>query len=80
MTAYEMMLQPGTDADGSTQTGLEAEARAVFEKMGPRLAIVGETIAEDRFMEHNGEIKADLPLAALSGSAPEYDRQQICQP
>ncbi|NRB05195.1 MAG: phosphoribosylformylglycinamidine synthase II, partial [Rhodobacteraceae bacterium] len=34
-----------------------------------------ETIAEDRFViEHGGEVKADLPLKALSGNAPEYDR------
>jgi phosphoribosylformylglycinamidine synthase len=54
---------------------LEAEARAVFVKWDLDFAIVGETIAEDRFIiEHNGKIMADLPLATLSGSAPEYDR------
>jgi phosphoribosylformylglycinamidine synthase len=36
---------------------------------------VGETIPEDRFeVRHRGELVADLPLSALSGSAPEYDR------
>lgn len=53
----------------------EDVARAIFEKWDLDFAIVGETIAEDRFViEHCGEIKADLPLKALSGSAPEYDR------
>ena len=53
----------------------EAEAKAVFEKWDLDFAIVGETIAEDRFLIRlNGEVKADLPLATLSGSAPEYDR------
>lgn len=53
----------------------EAEARAVFEKWDLDFAIVGETIAEDRFLiMHGGQVKADLPLATLSGSAPEYDR------
>ena len=53
----------------------EAEARAVFEKWDLDFAIVGETIAEDRFLVvQGGEVKADLPLKALSGTAPEYDR------
>ncbi len=37
--------------------------------------MVGETTAEDRFLvKLGGETKADLPLKALSGEAPEYDR------
>lgn len=53
----------------------EAEARAVFEKWDLDFAIVGETIAEDRFIvTHKGEEKANLPLSTLSGSAPEYER------
>ncbi|MEL6794420.1 MAG: AIR synthase related protein, partial [Pseudomonadota bacterium] len=44
-------------------------------------AIVGKTIAEDRFLiVRNGEVKADLPLATLSGSAPEYDRPWVETP
>ena len=46
----------------------EAEARAVFEKWDLDFAVVGETIAEDRFIVRlGGEVKADLPLKALSG-------------
>lgn len=57
---------------------LEAEARAVFDKWDLDFAIVGETIAEDRFLILlNGEIKADLPLSKLSSEAPEYDRPHI---
>lgn len=53
----------------------EAEAKAVFDKWDLDFAIVGETIPEDRFLVMmNGEVKADLPLKALSGEAPEYDR------
>ncbi|SLN33016.1 Phosphoribosylformylglycinamidine synthase 2 [Pseudoruegeria aquimaris] len=59
----------------------EAEARAVFEKWDLDFAIVGETIAEDRFLiEHNGEVKADLPLSKLSSTAPEYDRPWVPTP
>ncbi|MEL6681993.1 MAG: phosphoribosylformylglycinamidine synthase subunit PurL [Pseudomonadota bacterium] len=76
MTAYEMMLSESQERMLMVlKPALEAEARAVFEKWDLDFAIVGETIAEDRFIvEHNGDIKADLPLATLSGSAPEYDR------
>lgn len=60
---------------------LEAEARAVFEKWDLDFAIVGETIAEDRFLiMHNGEVKADLVLSKLSSTAPEYDRPWVPTP
>ncbi|MDP5085490.1 MAG: phosphoribosylformylglycinamidine synthase subunit PurL [Yoonia sp.] len=82
MTAYEMMLSESQERMLMVlKPELEAEARAVFEKWDLDFAIVGETIAEDRFIvEHNGEVKADLPLATLSGSAPEYDRPWVPTP
>uniref|UniRef100_UPI0025F53AF0 AIR synthase related protein n=1 Tax=uncultured Paracoccus sp. TaxID=189685 RepID=UPI0025F53AF0 len=44
-------------------------------------AIVGETIAEDRFLiVHGNTVKADLPLSKLSSSAPEYDRPWVETP
>lgn len=59
----------------------EAEAKAVFDKWDLDFAIVGETIAEDRFVvEHQGKVMADLPLKALSGTAPEYDRPWVPTP
>lgn len=59
----------------------EAEAKAVFDKWDLDFAIVGETIPEDRFLILlNGDVKADLPLKALSGSAPEYDRPWVATP
>nr|WP_319948891.1 phosphoribosylformylglycinamidine synthase subunit PurL [uncultured Shimia sp.] len=82
MTAYEMMLSESQERMLMVlKPELEAEARAVFEKWDLDFAIVGETIAEDRFLIlHNGEVKADLPLATLSGSAPEYDRPWVETP
>ena len=76
MIAYEMMLSESQERMLMVlKPEKEAEARAIFEKWDLDFAIVGETIAEDRFLvRHKGEVKADLPLAALSGSAPEYDR------
>ncbi len=82
MTAYEMMLSESQERMLMVlRPEKEDVARAVFEKWELDFAIVGETIAEDRFLiMHNGEIKADLPLKALSGTAPEYDRPYIATP
>ncbi|NVO55131.1 phosphoribosylformylglycinamidine synthase subunit PurL [Rhodobacteraceae bacterium B1Z28] len=76
MTAYEMMLSESQERMLMVlKPELEVEARAVFEKWDLDFAIVGETIAEDRFLiVHNGEVKADLVLSKLSSTAPEYDR------
>ena len=59
----------------------EAEAKAVFDKWDLDFAIVGETIAEDRFLIlHGNEVKADLPLSKLASTAPEYDRPWVETP
>ena len=82
MTAYEMMLSESQERMLMVlRPELEAEAKAVFDTWDLDFAIVGETIAEDRFLiVHNGEVKADLPLKALSGNAPEYDRPWVETP
>ncbi|SFK57852.1 phosphoribosylformylglycinamidine synthase subunit PurL [Shimia haliotis] len=82
MTAYEMMLSESQERMLMVlNPELEAEARAVFAKWDLDFAIVGETIAEDRFLIlHHGEVKADLPLSPLSGRAPEYDRPWVETP
>ena len=79
MTAYEMMLSESQERMLMVlRPELEAEARAVFDKWDLDFAIVGETIPEDRFLIMQGnEVKADLPLATLAGSAPEYDRPWV---
>ncbi|WP_164659273.1 phosphoribosylformylglycinamidine synthase subunit PurL [Tropicibacter sp. Alg240-R139] len=76
MTAYEMMLSESQERMLMVlKPELEVEARAVFEKWDLDFAIVGETVAEDRFLiMHNGKVKADLVLSKLSSTAPEYDR------
>ncbi|SFE07363.1 phosphoribosylformylglycinamidine synthase subunit PurL [Roseivivax sediminis] len=76
MTAYEMMLSESQERMLMVlDPEKEDAARAVFDKWDLDFAIVGETIAEDRFVVmHGGEEKANLPLSALSGNAPEYDR------
>ncbi|WP_101068090.1 phosphoribosylformylglycinamidine synthase subunit PurL [Roseovarius salinarum] len=76
MTAYEMMLSESQERMLMVlRPEKEAEAKAVFRKWDLDFAIVGETIADDRFVVmHHNTCKADLPLKALSGNAPEYDR------
>jgi phosphoribosylformylglycinamidine synthase len=82
MTAYEMMLSESQERMLMVlRPEKEAEAKAVFDKWDLDFAIVGETIPEDRFLIMlNGECKADLPLRALSGNAPEYDRPWVETP
>ncbi len=79
MTAYEMMLSESQERMLMVlNPDKEAEARAVFEKWDLDFAIVGETIAEDRFLIlHGNEVMADLPLSKLSSEAPEYDRPWV---
>jgi phosphoribosylformylglycinamidine synthase II len=76
MTAYEMMLSESQERMLMVlKPEKEADAKAIFDKWDLDFAIVGETIAEDRFVIlHGDEVKADLPLSKLSSSAPEYDR------
>ncbi|SFI44192.1 phosphoribosylformylglycinamidine synthase subunit PurL [Jannaschia pohangensis] len=82
MTAYEMMLSESQERMLMVlDPALEDAARAVFDKWDLDFAIVGETIAEDRFLiVHGGEVKADLPLSTLASSAPEYDRPWVPTP
>ncbi|KAJ04834.1 phosphoribosylformylglycinamidine synthase subunit PurL [Sulfitobacter mediterraneus] len=82
MTAYEMMLSESQERMLMVlRPELEAEAKAVFDKWDLDFAIVGETLADDRFLIMlNGEVKADLPLSKLASTAPEYDRPWVETP
>ena len=82
MNAYEMMLSESQERMLMVlNPELEDIAKSVFDKWDLDFAIIGETIAEDRFLiVMNGEVKADLPLKALSRNAPEYDRPWVETP
>ena len=76
MSAYEMML---SESQERMLVVLDPQkehlAKSIFDKWDLDFAIVGKTISEDRFLiKLNGEVKADLPLKALAGNSPEYDR------
>ncbi len=76
MSAYEMMLSESQERMLMVlDPQKEYLAKSIFDKWDLDFAIVGETISEDRFLiKLNGEVKADLPLKALAGNSPEYDR------
>ncbi|OOY13506.1 phosphoribosylformylglycinamidine synthase II [Thioclava marina] len=82
MTAYEMMLSESQERMLMVLNPEKEEiAREIFVKWDLDFAIVGETIAEDRFLiVHGNEVKADLPLSKLSSEAPEYDRPWVPTP
>ncbi len=82
MTAYEMMLSESQERMLMVlRPDMEATAKSIFDKWDLDFAIVGQTIAEDRFLVlHGNEVKADLPLKALAGNAPEYDRPWVDTP
>jgi len=82
MTPYEMMLSESQERMLMVlRPEKEDVAKAVFDKWDLDFAIVGHTIAQDRFVVmHNNVLKADLPLKALSGTAPEYDRPWVKTP
>ena len=76
MSAYEIML---SESQERMLMVLDPEkeniAKHIFDKWDLDFAIVGETISDDRFLiKLDGVVKADLPLKALAGNAPEYDR------
>ena len=76
MSAYEMMLSESQERMLMVlDTEKENIAKHIFDKWDLDFAIVGETISDDRFLiKLDGVVKADLPLKALAGNAPEYDR------
>lgn len=76
MTAYEMMLSESQERMLMVlNPEKQDEAQSIFYKWDLDFAVVGETIADDKFfVYYHGELKANLPLKALSGTAPEYRR------
>ncbi len=79
ISAYEMMLSESQERMlVILKPEKEKEAREIFLKWNLDFAVIGKTIANDRFqIYYNGMVEADLPLKALSGSAPEYDRPWV---
>ena len=76
MTAYEMMLSESQERMLMVlKPGSEPAAKAIFDKWDLDFAVIGETTNTGRLIvHHKGIIEANLPVATLADSAPEYQR------
>ncbi|WP_169569099.1 phosphoribosylformylglycinamidine synthase subunit PurL [Sneathiella limimaris] len=79
MTPYEIMLSESQERMLMIlKPGREAEAKAIFEKWELDFAVIGKVTDTGRMvLTMNGEVAADLPVAPLADSAPEYDRPWV---
>lgn len=76
MTAYEMMLSESQERMLMVlKPGSEQSAKAIFDKWDLDFAVIGQTTDTGRLVvHHNDQVEADLPVATLADSAPEYER------
>ncbi|MEL6288319.1 MAG: phosphoribosylformylglycinamidine synthase subunit PurL [Pseudomonadota bacterium] len=76
MTAYEMMLSESQERMLMVlKPGTEEKARTIFDKWELAFAVVGETTDSGRLrITHRDALVADMPVATLADSAPEYRR------
>ncbi|HKP70151.1 MAG TPA: phosphoribosylformylglycinamidine synthase subunit PurL, partial [Pyrinomonadaceae bacterium] len=76
MTAYEMLLSESQERMLIVaRTGHENEVVEIFKKWDLDAVVIGKVVEGDRLrIFHNGELKADLPVQALTDEAPKYER------
>jgi phosphoribosylformylglycinamidine synthase len=79
MTAYEMMLSESQERMLMIlRPGREEHAAAIFRKWGLDFAVIGTTTSSGRLLvRHRGRVEADIPVAALTRSAPRYERPYV---
>lgn len=79
MSAYELMLSESQERMLIVlKAGRENDARAIFEKWELDFAVIGRLTDSGRMvLKMGGTIVADLPVAPLADSAPEYDRPHV---
>ena len=76
MTAYEMLLSESQERMLIVaRKGREKELVEIFNKWDLDAVVIGKVVDGDRLrIMHNGELKADLPVQALTDEAPKYNR------
>lgn len=76
MTAYEMLLSESQERMLIVaREGREKEVVDIFNKWDLDAVVIGKVVEGDRFkVFHNGDLKADLPVMALTDEAPKYSR------
>ncbi|MBE7637183.1 phosphoribosylformylglycinamidine synthase subunit PurL [Sneathiella sp. P13V-1] len=79
MTPYEIMLSESQERMLMIlKPGREDEARAIFHKWELDFAVIGKVTDTGRMvLTMHGETVADLPVAPLADSSPEYDRPWV---
>lgn len=81
MTAYEMLLSESQERMLIVaRKGQEKQVVEIFNKWDLDCVVIGKVVEGDRLkIIHNGELKADLPVLALTDEAPKYNRPMAAQ-
>ena len=76
MTAYEMLLSESQERMLIVaREGREKQVVDIFKKWDLDAMVIGKVVEGHNFrVFHNGELKADIPVASLTDEAPKYDR------
>jgi len=79
MTPYEILLSESQERMLMVaRRGHEEEVAAVCRRWGLEVATIGEVTGDGRFTAcWQGETVADLPVEAVVGGAPSYDRKRL---
>ena len=77
MTPYEMMLSESQERMLLIlEDNKETKARKIFEKWDLDFVVIGKTLKEKNLkLYFDKKIVANIPIEALSSSAPQYDRK-----
>ncbi len=77
MTPYEMMLSESQERMLIIlEDGKENEAKKIFDKWDLDFVVIGKTIETKKLkLYYKNDIVADIPIEALSSSAPQYERK-----
>ena len=76
MTAYEMLLSESQERMLIVaRVGREKQVMDIFKKWDLDAVVIGKVVEGDRLkIFHGGEVKADIPVMALTDEAPRYER------
>jgi phosphoribosylformylglycinamidine synthase len=79
MTAYEMLLSESQERMLIVaHSGREREVVDIFKKWDLDAVVIGRVRDTGRMqVVHNGEMVADIPVAALTDEAPRYERPMV---
>ena len=81
MTAYEMLLSESQERMLIVaRRGREKELVEIFNKWDLDAVVIGKVVEGHNVrVIHNGELMADLPVAALTDEAPKYERPMAAE-